>query len=99
MHGKTSWIDHDGAGLFRGLKRRFLATRYHSLVVDAGGLEPGFEICARAPDGAIMGLRQRALALHGVQFHPESVLTLEGHRLLGNFLSIAAGHQRADDAA
>lgn len=89
MHGKTSQIDHEGRGLFRGLPRPFEATRYHSLVVDPQSLGDEFEVTARSAD-VIMGIRHRGLALWGVQFHPESVLTLAGKALLRNFLSLAA---------
>ncbi len=90
MHGKTSAIHHDGQRLFRGLGRPFVATRYHSLVVDEPSLPRAFEITARTEDGVIMGIRHRELPLYGVQFHPEAVLTVEGPRLLANFLEIAA---------
>jgi anthranilate synthase component 2 len=88
VHGKTSAIHHDGRALFRGLANPFVATRYHSLVVDP--LEPGqaLEICARTADGVIMGLRHADAPLWGVQFHPESVLTVEGRPLLANFLRL-----------
>ena len=86
MHGKTSPIAHDGRGVFRGLPPGFEATRYHSLVVLEAGLPADLEITARADDGEIMGLRHRRYPVEGVQFHPESILTQEGKRLLGNFL-------------
>jgi anthranilate synthase/aminodeoxychorismate synthase-like glutamine amidotransferase len=86
MHGKTSPILHDGRTVYRGLPLPFDATRYHSLVVERGSLSEAFEISARTPDGVVMGIRHRELALEGVQFHPESILTVEGKRLLGNFL-------------
>ena len=86
MHGKTSPIDHDGRGVFRGLPERFEATRYHSLVVLEAGLPADLEISARADDGEIMGLRHRRYPVEGVQFHPESILTAEGKELLRNFL-------------
>ena len=87
VHGKVQQIDHDGSGVFAGLPSPFDATRYNSLTVE----EPGdaLEVNARAQDGTIMGLRHRALPLHGVQFHPESIASEHGHRLLGNFLRIA----------
>ena len=91
MHGKTSKIHHDGRGVFEGLPDGFEATRYHSLVVEAGSLPGVLEVCARTDDGEIMGLRHRSLPVHGVQFHPESILTGEGKRLLGNFLSLCRG--------
>lgn len=87
MHGKTSTIEHDGRGVFSGLPVPFVASRYHSLVVAEEGLPASLEITARTKeDGIIMGLRHRELPVHGVQFHPESILTGEGHRLLRNFL-------------
>jgi anthranilate synthase component II len=86
MHGKTSWITHDGAGVFAGLPAPFEATRYHSLVVERDGLPDVLEISAEAEDGTIMGLRHRELPIEGVQFHPESILTAGGHQLLRNFL-------------
>jgi anthranilate synthase/aminodeoxychorismate synthase-like glutamine amidotransferase len=89
MHGKTSEIQHDGRGVFRGLPQRFVATRYHSLVVERASLPPVLEISAWTDDGEIMGLRHRELTVEGVQFHPESVLTVEGKTLLANFLELA----------
>jgi len=86
MHGKTSPIHHDGVGVFAGLPDPLVATRYHSLVVADEGLPDVLEVTARTPDGTIMGLRHRELALEGVQFHPESILTEAGHDLLRNFL-------------
>lgn len=92
VHGKTSEILHDGRGIFRGLPNPFVATRYHSLVVDPTTVAVGFEVSARTARGEIMGLRwtgpgsERA-PLDGVQFHPESFLTVEGPRLLANFLA------------
>lgn len=91
MHGKTSPILHDGKTIFEGLPVPFEATRYHSLVVDEGSLPGEIEVSARTPDGVIMALRHRRVLLEGVQFHPESVLTLEGKRLLSNFLSLCRG--------
>jgi anthranilate synthase/aminodeoxychorismate synthase-like glutamine amidotransferase len=86
MHGKTSGISHDGRTIFRGLPSPFEATRYHSLVVDPNSLPPDLEVSARTEEGVIMGLRHRRHPTEGVQFHPESVLTGEGKRLLKNFL-------------
>jgi len=86
MHGKTSRIAHDGRTIYRGLPNPFEATRYHSLVVDPTSVPPELEVSARTEDGVIMGLRHRAHPTEGVQFHPESVLTDEGKRLLKNFL-------------
>jgi anthranilate synthase component 2 len=89
MHGKTSMVEHDGRGVFAGLKEPFVASRYHSLVVAEEGLPDELEISARTrEDGTIMGLRHRTLPIHGVQFHPESVLTDEGRRMLRNFLEL-----------
>jgi len=87
MHGKTSPIHHDGRGIFAGLPDPFDATRYHSLVIDPATLPPALERSAWTDEGEIMGVRHRTLAVEGVQFHPESILTLEGKRLLGNFLA------------
>lgn len=91
MHGKTSMVDHDGRGVFRGLTGAFAAARYHSLVVSEEGWPVALEITARTADtGTIMGLRHREWPMHGVQFHPESVLTNEGRRILRNFLEVTA---------
>jgi anthranilate synthase component 2 len=89
MHAKSSAIDHDGQGLFAGLPRTFAATRYHSLVVAEEGLPEMLAVTARAEDGTVQGLRHRELPIHGVQFHPESVTSEYGHRLLYNFLEMA----------
>jgi anthranilate synthase/aminodeoxychorismate synthase-like glutamine amidotransferase len=86
MHGKTSRIAHDGRTIFRGLANPFDATRYHSLVIDPDSVPPVLEVSARTEDGVLMGLRHREHPTEGVQFHPESVLTGEGKRLLKNFL-------------
>jgi anthranilate synthase/aminodeoxychorismate synthase-like glutamine amidotransferase len=87
MHGKTSTIEHDGRGVFAGITGPFLASRYHSLVVSPDGLPPQLEVTARTrEDGVIMGLRHRAWPVHGVQFHPESILTADGRQILRNFL-------------
>ena len=90
MHGKTSGIRHDGKGVFAGLSNPFVATRYHSLVVLAETVPEELEITARAEDGQVMGLRHRRFPIEGVQFHPESILTVEGKRLLANFLGTPA---------
>ena len=87
MHGKTSRIHHDGRGVFAALPQDFEATRYHSLVVLDQGFPADLEISARAEDGEIMGLRHRELGVEGVQFHPEAILTEQGHELLANFLN------------
>jgi len=86
MHGKTSPIHHIGAGVFRGLPSPFVATRYHSLAVERDSLPDCLEVTAWTEDGEIMGLRHKSLAVEGVQFHPESILTEHGHALLKNFL-------------
>jgi anthranilate synthase/aminodeoxychorismate synthase-like glutamine amidotransferase len=89
MHGKTSMIRHNGEDVFHDLPQPFEATRYHSLVLEQNSLPECFEVTATAEDdGEIMGLRHRDLPVWGVQFHPESILTLEGKSLLGNFLAI-----------
>ena len=90
MHGKTSAIRHSGKGVFRDLPDPFTATRYHSLAVDGGSLPDVLEITAWTDDGEIMGLQHRSRPIHGVQFHPESIATEGGHKLLGNFLELAA---------
>ena len=86
MHGKTSPIEHDGKGVFKGLEPRFEATRYHSLVIDEASCPDSLEVTARTDDGEIMGVRHRELPIEGVQFHPESILTQVGKHLLQNFL-------------
>ncbi len=86
VHGKTSPISHDGAGVFAGLPQPFEATRYHSLVVDPATVPEMLDVSAETPDGLIMGLRHREVAVEGVQFHPESILTTAGMDLLANFL-------------
>ena len=89
MHGKTSWVEHDGRGVFAGLPNPLEATRYHSLVVARDGLPDCFSVTAETADGTIMGLRHRDVPVEGVQFHPESILTMGGHDLLANFLGAA----------
>jgi para-aminobenzoate synthetase component 2 len=86
MHGRTSPIEHDGRGVFRGLPSPFTATRYHSLVVERESLPACLEITASTAEGEIMGLRHRTLPIEGVQFHPESFLTEHGHAMLRNWL-------------
>ena len=88
MHGKTSPILHDGKGVFAGLPSPFEATRYHSLLVKRETFPSVLEIAAETAEGEIMGLRHREFPIHGVQFHPESILTLEGKALLRNFLKL-----------
>ena len=87
MHGKVSSIEHDGRGVFRGVSHPFTAGRYHSLVI-AEPIPEELEATARSEDGTIMGVRHRQFPVHGVQFHPESVLTAEGRRVLRNFLEL-----------
>ncbi len=88
-HGKSSLVRHDGSTLFQGLSSPFEAGRYHSLVVREEGLPPELAVTARSEDGLVMALAHRARPVFGVQFHPESVLTPEGERLLANFLGVA----------
>lgn len=100
VHGKVSWIHHDGRGVFAGLPNPFEATRYHSLIVHREGLPDCLDVSAWTADGLVMGLRHRGLrgwqaAVEGVQFHPESILTAAGKALLGNFLAVA-GQSRHD---
>lgn len=87
MHGKTCPVTHDGTGLFQGLPSPFTATRYHSLIVT--DIPDTLVVNATADDGSVMGFRHRALPIHGVQFHPESIATEHGHAMLANFLRIA----------
>jgi len=86
MHGKTSLIHHENRGVFENLDQPLEATRYHSLIVRRDGLPPDLEITAQTDEGEIMGLQHKQFAVHGVQFHPESILTSEGKKLLANFL-------------
>ncbi len=88
MHGKTSLVRHDGKSLFAGLPNPFPATRYHSLIVERESLPEALEVTATSPDGLIMGLRHKEMKVEGVQFHPESVLTEPGKKLLANFLEL-----------
>ena len=88
MHGKTSRVNHTGKGLFRGLNSGFEATRYHSLIVKRETLPDALEVTATSDEGLIMGLQHRTLPLHGVQFHPESIASENGHALLQNFLTL-----------
>jgi anthranilate synthase/aminodeoxychorismate synthase-like glutamine amidotransferase len=87
VHGKTSKIFHDGEGVFAGLPSPFVATRYHSLAIEDASMPPDLLVTARSEDGTIMGVKHRDLPIEGVQFHPESVLTDEGPRLMENFLA------------
>jgi anthranilate synthase component II len=90
MHGKTSTISHDGAGVFAGLPNPITATRYHSLVVERDSVPEVLTVTAESEDGLVMGLRHRELPVEGVQFHPESILTESGHDLLRNFMAASA---------
>ena len=89
MHGKTSRIIHDSSGLYDAVPSPFVATRYHSLIVDKDGLPDGLIVNAWADDDTVQGLRHAQLPIHGVQFHPESIASEHGHRLLANFLALA----------
>lgn len=89
MHGKLSRIHHANKGVFAGLRQDFTATRYHSLIVEKKTLPADLEITAETEDGLIMGLQHKTHAIHGVQFHPESIASEEGHKLLANFLRLA----------
>jgi anthranilate synthase/aminodeoxychorismate synthase-like glutamine amidotransferase len=95
IHGKVSKIEHDGRGLFEGLETPFEATRYHSLVIEESSMPDCLEISARTADGEIMGVRHRDLPIEGVQFHPESIMTIHGKRLLGNFLALCRARATA----
>jgi anthranilate synthase/aminodeoxychorismate synthase-like glutamine amidotransferase len=97
MHGKTSELTHDGRGVFEGLPEPLVATRYHSLAVAAESVPAALEVSARAEDGTVMGLRHRSRPVEGVQFHPESILTEGGHRLVANWLAMC-GQPGALDA-
>lgn len=85
-HGKTSMIKHDGTGIYDGLPNPFVATRYHSLIIEPEAIPNDFEVTAYADDGVVMGIRHRSMSIEGVQFHPESILTTSGNDLLANFL-------------
>jgi anthranilate synthase component 2 len=89
VHGKMGSVRHEGKGVFAGLPSPFLATRYHSLVVDSASLPAALEVTAELADGTIMGLRHREKPIEGVQFHPESIASEHGHQLLRNFLDLA----------
>ena len=96
LHGRTSLVEHAGAGVLAGLPDPFTATRYHSLAVVDGTVPAALEVTARTTGGVIMGLRHREYAIEGVQFHPESVLTQGGHRMLGNWLATCGDLTAAD---
>ena len=95
MHGKTSPIHHDGIGLFEGMGEGFIAARYHSLAVEKDSLPGVLNMTAWTDDGEIMGLQHQRRPIYGVQFHPESIATQNGHRLLGNFLDMAGARRIA----
>jgi anthranilate synthase component 2/para-aminobenzoate synthetase component 2 len=88
MHGKTSAVNHDGSGVFAGVENPFAAMRYHSLLVRPGSLPECLRVTAETAEGEIMGLQHRTLPIHGVQFHPESILTGEGLKMIRNFLAL-----------
>ncbi len=98
MHGKTSLVTHDGSAFFDGVPEPFTATRYHSLAVVDGTVPPELIVTARTDGGVIMGVRHTELPIHGVQFHPESVLTEGGYRMLGNWLAVAGLASAAERA-
>jgi anthranilate synthase/aminodeoxychorismate synthase-like glutamine amidotransferase len=89
VHGKTSSIHHDGKSIFRGVANPFTATRYHSLIIERESLPEVLEVSALTEDGTIMGVRHKEFLVEGVQFHPESILTTEGKKILGNFLELS----------
>jgi len=91
MHGKTSPVLHDGKTLFKGIDNPFVATRYHSLVIERESIPTAFEISAWTREGEVMGIRHRKMPVEGVQFHPESILTEAGKAILGNFLALSEG--------
>ncbi len=91
MHGKTSRVTHDGQTIFAGISQSFEAGRYHSLIAHPDSLPAALEVSARTPEGEIMGVRHRTLTVEGVQFHPESILTPEGPKIMQNFLGLTSG--------
>ncbi len=99
LHGRTSRIEHDGTGVLAGLPAPLSAARYHSLAVEQASLPAELEVTARTASGVVMGLRHRELAVEGVQFHPESVLSEAGHLLLGNWLAVCGDAGAPDRAA
>ena len=94
MHGKVSEISHEGGGVFRGINGPFQATRYHSLIIERDSVPDNLTVTAETDDGVIMGLSHRSAPTHGVQFHPESIASEHGHRILQNFLDMAAEWNR-----
>jgi para-aminobenzoate synthetase component 2 len=99
LHGKTSQVEHSGVGVLAGLPSPFTATRYHSLAVEADTVPAELEVTAHTASGIVMALRHRSLPLEGVQFHPESVLTQGGHRLLANWLAVCGDPDAVDRSA
>ncbi|MFW6090248.1 MAG: aminodeoxychorismate/anthranilate synthase component II [Actinomycetota bacterium] len=99
LHGKTSEVHHDGVGVLAGVPSPFTATRYHSLAVENGTVPDELEITGATPSGVIMAMRHRSLAVEGVQFHPESVLTENGHRMLANWLSVCGDADAVERSA
>jgi anthranilate synthase component 2 len=99
MHGKLSKVHHTGKGIFADLPQDFSATRYHSLVVERCSLPEALEITAETTDGVIMGLQHKRYPVYGVQFHPESIASEQGHQLLANFLDLARVERRARGSA
>ena len=99
MHGRTSELTHEGASVFAGVPSPMTATRYHSLSVVPETIPPELEVTARTADGMVMGLAHRELPLHGVQFHPESVLTENGHLMLARFLELCDGRDAVERSA
>ena len=99
MHGKTSLIHHQDSGIFAGLENPFVATRYHSLIIEPESMPSVLDVTARADDGTIMSVRHRQHSVYGVQFHPESILTTEGKRLLQNFLAIVEQNRTQETQA
>jgi anthranilate synthase component 2 len=95
VHGKLASIGHEGKTIFAGIETPFQATRYHSLVIDRASMPDVLEAVAKSDDGLVMAVSHRSLPVHGVQFHPESILSQHGHRILGNFLDIARVFNRA----
>jgi anthranilate synthase component 2 len=91
MHGKTSVIHHDGKGVYQNVPQDFTATRYHSLVVEEASVPDTLEITSRTPDGVIMGVRHKHFPIEGIQFHPESILTVEGPKLIENWIKQGKG--------
>jgi anthranilate synthase component 2 len=99
LHGKLSQVKHRGIGVFQDVPSPLTGTRYHSLIIDRATLPDSLEVTAETADGLIMGLQHRRLPMHGVQFHPESIASEHGHRLLGNFLRIAGHNMPSSKAA